>query len=132
MKPKRPISRACAAASRANGAKSRGPASMRGKFNSSRNALIHGSYARIHTLDSDRQLGSSRNSIFSDASRQVTETTGQNLSGSLGSPHPDANPDPNRRRPLSPALPGLAPTPQKTYLATNPQKLLKTMPRIWH
>jgi hypothetical protein len=46
----KPSTPAQAEASRANGAKSQGPTSARGKFNSSRNALKHGLTATKHVL----------------------------------------------------------------------------------
>ncbi len=49
-KPKRRMTEAQKAASRANGARSRGPASSAGKQTSSRNALKHGLFARVLTI----------------------------------------------------------------------------------
>src|ERR1019366_5056889 len=52
--PKRPTTPARAAASRANGSKSRGPRTLRGKYNSSLNGLRHGLHAQIHILPGER------------------------------------------------------------------------------
>src|ERR1700682_728942 len=43
-----------AAASRANGAKSRGPKTLRGKYNSSLNSIRHGIGAQCHVLPGER------------------------------------------------------------------------------
>src|ERR1019366_9918853 len=51
---KSPTTLARAAASRANDAKSRGPRTLRGKFNSSLNGLRHGLHAQIHILPGER------------------------------------------------------------------------------
>ena len=50
MKHKRPTSEARAAASRANGSKSRGPVTARGKYNSSLNSFRHGILSRFLVL----------------------------------------------------------------------------------
>ena len=56
-KPKQPVSEARQAASRANGAKSRGPVTPEGKARSSKNAVTHGILARSLTLsDGDAEL----------------------------------------------------------------------------
>ena len=56
-KPKQPVSEARQAASRANGAKSKGPVTPEGKARSSKNATTHGLLARSLTLcDGDADL----------------------------------------------------------------------------
>ena len=51
--PKRPTTPARAAASRANGLKSRGPVTPDGKYNSSRNAIRHGILARFLVMNGE-------------------------------------------------------------------------------
>ena len=78
---KRPATPAVAAAARANGAKTRGPVTGRGKFHSSGNGLIHGRYAKVHTLSDDRWPWPG-NSDFATGSLEAITNKRPALSGS--------------------------------------------------
>jgi hypothetical protein len=65
----RPISERRAAAARANGAKSRGPVTPRGKANSARNSLRHG--LRSETLFADRKSDANWTAILASYTREL-------------------------------------------------------------